>query len=65
MVINELWLCEHVVYINHRPVFGLSFDKLRWAFEKLGVLNSDDGSLNIEHDALLDLLQTKGVQMHW
>ena len=44
-------------------MFGLSFDKLRWAFEKLGVLNSDDGSLSIEHDALLDLLQTKGAQI--
>lgn len=49
------------VYINHRPVFGLSFDKLRWAFEKLGLVNSEDGSLSIEHDVLLDLLQTKGV----
>ena len=43
LVTNELCEdCEHVVYINHWQVFGSSFDKLRWLFEKLEVINSDN-----------------------
>jgi len=46
------------VYINHRPAFGLSPDKLLQAFETLG-LPGDKGS-SINRGDLLEMLQTKG-----
>ena len=49
------------VYINHRPAFGLSPEKLIKAFETLG-LPTDKG-FAIERGDLLDLMQTKGKHM--
>lgn len=49
------------LYINHRPAFGLSPEKLIKAFETLG-LPTDKGNA-IERGDLLDLLQTKGEHM--
>ena len=47
------------VYINHRPVFGLEEQKLRWAFETLGIAQ-DDGMSSISREDILDLLQNHG-----
>ncbi|XP_064612327.1 cilia- and flagella-associated protein 251-like isoform X2 [Liolophura sinensis] len=49
------------LYINHRPAFGLSTNKLAWAFEKLG-LPSEYG-YSVDRGDLLDILQTKGEHM--
>lgn len=46
------------MYVNHRPAFGLTPEKLVWAFDTLGV-PSANGSV-IERGELLDLLQSKG-----
>ena len=46
------------VYINHRPAFGLSPEKLVKAFETLGF--STDKGVAIERGDLLEMLQTKG-----
>lgn len=56
--------CEHsfdfllIVYINHRPAFGLDPGKLLTAFETLGIQTSQGNA--IERGDLLDMLQTKG-----
>ena len=47
-----------VVYINHRPAFGLDPERLEWAFEKLGIATPNGNA--IERGDLLDMLQTKG-----
>ncbi len=53
------------VYINHRPVFGLEEQKLKWAFEVLGVANKGlEGEFSISREDLLDLLQNHGENMH-
>ncbi|KAL3856807.1 hypothetical protein ACJMK2_011524 [Sinanodonta woodiana] len=49
------------LYINHRPAFGLSPEKLKWAFETLGI-PTDQGKA-IERGDLLDLLQSQGEHM--
>ena len=57
-------MCQYyffAVYINHRPAFGLSPEKLIKAFETLG-LPTDKG-FAIERGDLLDLMQTKGKHM--
>lgn len=46
------------VYINHRPAFGLSPEKIKWAFDTLG-LPTEEGNA-IERGDLLDMLQSKG-----
>nr|KAG5708132.1 hypothetical protein BaRGS_002868 [Batillaria attramentaria] len=46
------------LYVNHRPAFGLSPEKLLWAFDTLGVPTPQGGS--IERGELLDILQSKG-----
>lgn len=47
-----------LVYINHRPAFGLSPEKLLKAFETLGMY-TEKGSA-IDRGDLLEMLQTKG-----
>lgn len=47
------------VYINHRPVFGLEEQKLKWAFEVLGGADNE-GGFSISREDLLDLLQNHG-----
>ncbi|KAK7499056.1 hypothetical protein BaRGS_00009603 [Batillaria attramentaria] len=49
------------LYVNHRPAFGLSPEKLLWAFDTLGVPTPQGGS--IERGELLDILQSKGEHM--
>lgn len=49
-----------LVYVNHRPAFGLSPDKLLWAFDTLGTPGSVGHK--IERGELLELLQNKGEQ---
>ncbi|GFR90714.1 WD repeat-containing protein 66 [Elysia marginata] len=50
------------LYVNHRPAFGLSPEKLLWAFETLAV-PAADGSRTIERGDLLDILQKNGEHM--
>ena len=47
------------MYINHRPAYGLEPDKLKWAFDILGV-PMGDGLPAIQRGEMLDILQTKG-----
>ena len=47
------------VYINHRPVFGLSSDQLEQAFRVLGEPDAE-GNPSIDRGHLLYLLQNKG-----
>ncbi|PVD31166.1 hypothetical protein C0Q70_06577 [Pomacea canaliculata] len=49
------------LYVNHRPAFGLSPDKLLWAFDTLGTPGSVGHK--IERGELLELLQNKGEHM--
>ncbi|XP_064647461.1 cilia- and flagella-associated protein 251-like [Lineus longissimus] len=49
------------LYVNHRPAFGLSPDRLKWAFEVLGL--PGDQAESIERGEMLDLLQSKGEHM--
>ena len=51
------WICVSV-YINHRPAFGLSPEKLLQAFETLGVPMGKGRAIN--RGDLLEMLQTKG-----
>ncbi|KAL8589462.1 hypothetical protein ACOMHN_061673 [Nucella lapillus] len=46
------------LYVNHRPAFGYTFDKLQWAFDTLGVPSPAGGTLPCGE--LLDLLQNRG-----
>lgn len=48
------------VYVNHRPAFGLSREKLEWAFDVLGYQAPEGGVSFVERGDLLDLLQTRG-----
>ncbi|XP_070205737.1 cilia- and flagella-associated protein 251-like isoform X2 [Littorina saxatilis] len=49
------------LYVNHRPAFGLSPEKLQWAFDTLGVPSPAGGA--IDRGELLDMLQSKGEHM--
>ena len=49
------------LYINHRPAFGLSLDRLAWAFQTLGLGESEAPA--IERETLLQSLQAKGEHM--
>lgn len=49
------------LYVNHRPAFGLSPEKLLKAFETLGMY-TEKGSA-IDRGDLLEMLQTKGEHM--
>ncbi|XP_067932083.1 cilia- and flagella-associated protein 251-like [Watersipora subatra] len=49
------------LYINHRPAFGLSQEKLLWCFEALSGKHGADAS--IRRGQFLDLLQRKGEHM--
>ena len=51
-------VCMCAVYVNHRPAFGLSPEKLQWAFDTLGVASPDGGV--IDRGDLLTLLQNRG-----
>jgi len=42
-----------VVFVNHKPAFGLQPELIQWAFDVLG------GS--IDRGELLHLLQTRGI----
>ncbi|XP_028400297.1 cilia- and flagella-associated protein 251-like isoform X2 [Dendronephthya gigantea] len=50
------------LYVNHRPVFGLSSADLDDAFTRLGRKNKD-GTVMIQRDAFLSVLQNKGEHM--
>ena len=54
-----LTFCSSPVYVNHRPAFGLSPEKLLWAFETLAG-SAEDGNSTIERGDLLDILQKNG-----
>ncbi|XP_013416583.1 cilia- and flagella-associated protein 251 isoform X1 [Lingula anatina] len=60
--VEEIDLGEFIrLYINHRPAFGLSPERLAAAFETLG-LPTEQGYA-IDRGELLDLLQSKGEHM--
>ena len=48
-----------VVYVNHRPVFGLNPADIVDAFDKIGTVDDSD-EVVIERSELLRLLQDKG-----
>ena len=49
-----------LVYINHRPAFGLSHEKIAWAFD---VLSGGSADASIKRGQFLDLLQRKGKSL--
>ncbi|XP_071110877.1 cilia- and flagella-associated protein 251-like [Haliotis cracherodii] len=49
------------LYVNHRPAFGLSPEKILWAFDTLGI-PTDKGPA-VERGELLEILQSKGEHM--
>ncbi|XP_005089173.1 cilia- and flagella-associated protein 251 [Aplysia californica] len=51
------------LYINHRPAFGLSPEKLLWAFQTLAESPELGKGGYIERGDMLDLLQKKGEHM--
>eukprot|EP00795_Rhopilema_esculentum_P015460 gene15460-6711_t len=51
------------LYINHRPVFGLSPDQLEAAFNALAEANYDEGDSVVDRGHLLYLLQNKGEHL--
>jgi len=51
------------LYVNHRPAFGLSSEKLLWAFKTLAVSPEFGGGGLIERGDLLEILQKKGEHM--
>ena len=51
------------VFINHRPVFGLSPLDLVWAFQTLGEREEGQGCV-IDRAHLLTLLQENGTQLY-
>jgi len=51
-------VCYFIVYINHRPAFGLSHEKIAWCFDVLSGFSSEESS--IKRGKFLDLLQRKG-----
>ncbi len=58
-------LTEHAelanaVYINHRPVFGLSPLQVGQAFKMLGSKQKDEKHWSVDRNTLLSLLQEKG-----
>ncbi|XP_076435189.1 cilia- and flagella-associated protein 251-like isoform X2 [Babylonia areolata] len=53
------WVIQ--LYVNYRPAFGLSLDKVNWAFHVLGLPSPDGDSLS--RGQLLDLLQSRGEHM--
>ncbi|TRZ04184.1 hypothetical protein DNTS_007802 [Danionella cerebrum] len=48
------------LYVNHRPVFGISKQELHSAFEVLG--KQKEGKYSIDREELLDLLQARGSE---
>ena len=48
-----------IVYINHRPVFGLHPEQLVEAFGKIGIAD-EEGNVEISRSHLLSILQDKG-----
>ena len=63
IIINEVFtacLCLCPVYINHRPVFGLSPADIAKAFRVLGQRKEGQQQWSIPRDELLILLQQKG-----
>lgn len=48
------------VYVNHRPAFGLSPDKLLWAFKTVAESPEMDKGGLIERGDFLNLLQKNG-----
>ncbi|XP_074641054.1 cilia- and flagella-associated protein 251-like [Tubulanus polymorphus] len=61
--VQDIDLGEFIkLYVNHRPAFGLSPDKLRWAFETLGI-PANSGQFAVERADLLDMLQSRGEHM--
>ncbi|XP_055861223.1 cilia- and flagella-associated protein 251-like isoform X2 [Biomphalaria glabrata] len=51
------------LYVNHRPAFGLSAEKLLWAFETLAENVEPDKGGVIERGDFLNLLTNKGEHM--
>ncbi|XP_067673834.1 cilia- and flagella-associated protein 251-like isoform X2 [Haliotis asinina] len=60
--VNDIDLGDFIkLYVNHRPAFGLSPEKILWAFDTLGI-PTDQGPA-IERGELLEILQSKGEHM--
>ncbi|KAK6192834.1 hypothetical protein SNE40_004236 [Patella caerulea] len=60
--VEEIDLGEFIkLYVNHRPAFGLSPDKVLEAFDILGIPTSEGCA--VERGELLDILQSKGEHM--
>jgi len=61
--VTEIDLGDFIkLYINHRPVFGLSSDQLEQAFRVLGEPDAE-GNPSIDRGHLLYLLQNKGEHL--
>lgn len=50
-----------LVYVNHRPTFGVNFTRLHQAFDVLGQRKAD--TLVLDRGRLLNLLQSKGTDI--
>lgn len=48
------------LYVNHRPVFGITTKEVYDVFKVLGT-SEETGKLVITREELLELLQTRGV----
>ena len=61
--VEDIELGEFIkLYVNHRPVFGLSSKELTDSFSTLG-RKTKEGTVFIQRDALISVLQKKGEHM--
>ena len=61
--VEDIELGEFIkLYVNHRPVFGLSSKELTDSFSTLG-RQTKQGTVFIQRDALISVLQKKGEHM--
>lgn len=61
--IHPLYLYLSLVYINHRPVFGLSPNEIKQAFKLIGNRENIDTVHYIEKGKLFELVQKKGIDI--
>ena len=61
IIINNKLFLFCLVYVNHRPAFGLSPSALGRAFRQLGERVGGDQRWTIDRATLLSLLQEKGT----
>lgn len=58
-------MCIHsLVYINHRPVHGLSTGLFANAFKTLGEIDFESKQWKIDRAYLLETLQERGTYMY-